>query len=242
MKLPSSWNLPEQIKNRFGQKSSGKQRAMLADGHLLLVLHRVPVAQEQTRESVFFWRQPDGNWLFSGGGQGISTLIKHLQAYNDAEEKWAIAYRQAQSAEDYFELLEGMAPLRLAAKNLHATLQAAREAASADKDLIDLRDWAYDIERTLDLLYENSKNALDYKIAQRAEEQAKWGRASVEAGHRLNVLAAIFFPLTAISCVFGMNVASGLENNPVITFWWIVLASVGLGFFVQQWVTRGKWF
>jgi hypothetical protein len=42
MKLPQTWNLPVEIKQRFGQKRSGKQRAMLADGHLLLVLHKAP--------------------------------------------------------------------------------------------------------------------------------------------------------------------------------------------------------
>ncbi|MEB3358033.1 MAG: hypothetical protein VKK04_15000 [Synechococcales bacterium] len=59
MKLPPSWNLPDQIRNRFGQKSSGKQRAMLAEGHLLLVLHQVPSPGDRTRTGIFYWRKPD---------------------------------------------------------------------------------------------------------------------------------------------------------------------------------------
>ncbi len=50
MNLPSSWQLPEEIRQRFGLKSAGKQRAMLADGHLLLVLHRAPRKGETTRD------------------------------------------------------------------------------------------------------------------------------------------------------------------------------------------------
>lgn len=41
MKLPENWNLPERIKERFGQ-THGQQRAMLEEGHLLLILHRLP--------------------------------------------------------------------------------------------------------------------------------------------------------------------------------------------------------
>ncbi|MEM9452177.1 MAG: CorA family divalent cation transporter [Cyanobacteria bacterium P01_E01_bin.6] len=241
MKLPESWALPEAIKSRFGQKSSGKQRTMVAEGHLLLVLHRVPRTGDRTRAAVFAWRKPDGSWLHSGGSSGLSPLIKHLKEYGKTEEKLTAAYDQAASADDYFDILEKIAPLRLATKNLHSTLQAARDNIPDDKDIIDLRDWAHDIERTLDLLHENTKSALDYKIAQRTEEQAQLSLASVEAGHRLNVLAAIFFPLTAISCLFGMNVVSGLEDNSNITFWTITLISVVIGLWVRRWVLNGTW-
>lgn len=51
-----------------------------------------------------------------------------------------------------------------------ATLQAAREAISDDRNVSDLRDPAYDLERTPDLLYMDTKDALDYNIARKAEE------------------------------------------------------------------------
>ena len=144
-------------------------------------------------------------------------------------------------AEEYFSLLEAIAPMRLATQNLQTALQTAREGVPEDRDIIDLRDWAYDIERTLKLLQENAKNALDYKIAQRAEQQAQLSVESVETGHRLNILAAMFFPLTAISCLFGINVVSGFENTTLMTFWAIVLGSVVLGLIVRRWVISGKW-
>ena len=240
MKLPSSWSLPDRIKNRFGQRSAGKQRAMVAEGHLLLVLHKPPKNNRYKREAVFVWRDPEGYWKHSGGKSGVQTLVKHLQEYNTAQEKIVQKYERAESAEDFFRVLEEMGPLRLATKNLHATLQAAREGIPGDRDIIDLRDWAYDLERTLDLVYENAKNAVDYRIAQRAEQQTQLSLESVKVGHRLNLLAAIFFPLTAISCVFGMNLTNGLENSPTFLFWFVFLVGLILGLFVQRWVVTGK--
>jgi len=241
MSLPASWTLPETIQKRFG-KNPGKQRAMLADEHLLLILHQVP-GEERDRRAAFFWRQPDGAWRSStSSSAGLKPLVRHVQAYSDTGDALEQRYDQAQCAEDYFVLLEQLAPVRLAAQNLHATLQAAREGVPSDRDLIDLRDTAYEIARTLDLLQEKTKNALDFRLAQRAEEQTRLSLAAVDASNRLNILAAIFFPLTAISCLFGMNLASGLEGSSATAFWFIFLFSIALGLLVRNWVVKGRWF
>jgi Mg2+ and Co2+ transporter CorA len=241
MRLPYSWDLPESITKRFGQRSIGKQRAMIAEGHLLLVLHKVPQPGVKNRQGVFFWRKPDGQWQNSVGGSGIQSLLQHLQSYSQAEEQFTKEYEQAQTVEDYFRILEGIAPLLIATKNLHSTLQDGREGIKEDSDIIDLRDWAYEIERALNLLYENTKNALDLKIARHVEEQTKLTMASVQSGYRLNILAAIFYPLTAVSCVFGMNMVSGFENAGIMTFWMVTGSTVILGIFVRKWVIKGKW-
>lgn len=241
-KLPTSWQLPETIKKRFGQKSAGKQRAMEAEDHLLLVLHEAPKPFERDRNVTFFWRNPEGQWQCSHGVKGLKPLIKHIKAYNKAEEALYEQYENAQDAEDYFNLLEEMGALRQSSKNLHTTLQSAREEIPQDLDIIDFRDWAYEIERSLDLLYENTKNALDFRIAQRAEEQTRLSLKSVESGNRLNILAAIFLPLTALASVFGMNLNSGLENSHFLSFWSVFFLGMVLGFFVLHWVIQGKWF
>lgn len=215
---------------------------MVAEGHLLLVLHKAPQKDARERQGVFFWRKPDGEWEFSGRGRGLPALRKHLEEYGSAEEQLDRAYDRAQTAQDYFEILEAIAPLQRAAQNLHGTLQAAREAISSDRDIIDLRDRAAEIERTLELLWGDAKNAIDFKIAKQAEEQANLSLQSVNAAHRLNILAAIFFPLTAISCVFGMNVPSGFEGSSVGLFWLIFLTGIILGVFVRRWVVEGRWF
>lgn len=241
MKLPGAWGLPEAIKNRFGRKSSGKQRAMFADGHLLLVLHKVPQHGERERETVFFWRKPDGNWEYSGRGIGLPALKKHLEEYQEEAKKLSQKYEKAEIAADYFQILEDLVPIQRAAQNLHATLQDAREAVPSDREIIDLRDWAAEIDRNLELLHLDTQNALDFKIAKQTEEQAEIGLRSLKAAYRLNILAAIFFPLTAISCVFGMNLPSGLENAPIAFFWFVFLSGIALGFVVRRWVEQGKW-
>lgn len=235
MKIPISWDLPKEIVVRFGQ-TPGRQRAMSADGHLLLVLHKAPSADESERRGAFFWRKPNGDWESTERGRGLKALREHVEAYSTVQEKLEEEYEGASEADDYFHILEQVAPLSHAANNLHDVLQAARETIRDDRDIIDLRDWAYQVERGFELLYTDTKNALDYSIAKRAEEEAKLSRQAVQTGHRLNILAAIFFPLTAIASLFGMNMRSGLEDSPVWVFWAVFLAGIFVGIVVREWV------
>ena len=232
LKIPYTWTLPKSIENRLGQKSFGKQRAMVAEGHLLLVLHRAPKTSDRQREGVLFWRNPNGSWKCSLGGVGLDPINRHLKEYQIAEEKLGALYQSAETARDLFEIIEQMAPLQVATRNLHAALQSAREGIPNDQDIIDLRDWAYEIDRTLDLTYLTAKNALDFKIAKKSEEQAN-------LSYRLNILAAIFFPLTAIACAFGMNLPSGFEKSSPLLFWIVLGAGIYLGFVVRHWVLTG---
>lgn len=208
----------------------------------MLVLHKLPQPGKRDREAVLFWRKPTGSWECSNRASGLTALKQHLDAYRTETERLGQQYERANIAEDYFTLLEALAPAQRAAQNLRTALQAAREGIPGDRDLIDLRDNAAEIARTLELLYLDTKNALDFKVAKQAEEQAKLSLESLKAAHRLNVLAAIFFPLVTLSCVFGMNLPNGLENSPIISFWLVLLTGIVLGFFVRSWVTRGKWF
>ena len=238
MRLPGGWELPEKIIQRFGQKGAGRQRAMIADGHLLLVLHTVPAPKTDEREPMFFWRKPTGEWIFIGKGDGLNGLRKHVQAYEDAAQKMGEAYKHAANAEDYFTILDDLVPLFHSARNLHATLQDARESIPEDRDIIDLRDAAYEIERDLDLLHADSKNALDFSMAKQAEEQARIGMQELKSAKRLNMLAAIFFPLTAIAGVFGMNLPHGFEQAPIAAFWSVFVFGILLGIFTCKWVTK----
>ena len=239
-RLPSNWDLPEAIKIRFGQKHSGKQRAMVADGHLLLVLHKLPTHEMDERDAAFFWRKPNGEWESTERGKGLFTLRQHVEAFDQAEERFRKQFQRASDAEDYFQLLRDIAPVSHAAKNLHGTLQAAREAIREDRDIIDLRDQAYDLQRTLELTYMDTRNALDFHMARKSEEQIRLGMESIKTESRLNVLAAIFFPLTAIASIFGMNLRSGLENLSVIWFWLIFVGGLILGFITRGWAVKSE--
>ena len=127
-------------------------------------------------------------------------------------------------ADEYFRLMREIAPLRRAAHNMHETLQAARQTVSEDEDLVVRRDEAYQIQRAAELLQGDAKIGLDCAIARRAEEEAESSNKMALAAHRLNVLAAIFFPIATIATIFGMNLTSGLEDAFTPWLFWFVLA------------------
>ena len=59
--LPSDWTVPAQLRSRLGN-TAGRQRVLEGEGHLILVLHAPPGADETGRRGRFFWRAPDGTW------------------------------------------------------------------------------------------------------------------------------------------------------------------------------------
>ncbi|XZE56426.1 hypothetical protein SH139x_002539 [Planctomycetaceae bacterium SH139] len=209
--LPRVWEVPEEFRARLGDRP-GRQRAMFADGHLLLVLHKAPEPNEVQRQGRYFWRHPDGTWKSSEFGGGAAAISKHLAEYSDVLQDYDQQEDRAATAADYFQVLEGVAPLHRAASHMHSVLQEARKQISADRGLINLRDQAYEIERTADLLYTNTKNGLDFAIARRAEEEARMSRKMAVSAHRLNVLVAFFFPVATLCAIFGVNLEHGLER------------------------------
>jgi Mg2+ and Co2+ transporter CorA len=73
-------------------------------------------------------------------------------------------------------------------------------------------------------------------MAREAEQQAALSRQALQASHRLKILAALFFPLTAVASLFGMNLAHGLDASSVVIFWLVAVVSIGLGFGMKGWV------
>lgn len=236
MIIPPTWSLPEAIRARLGQTTYGRQRAIVEEGHLLLVLHQPPGADDSRREGVLFWRNPAGDWHFSRGGPGPAPLKRHVQAYAEMEGKLTQSYESAGDITALFDLVEKLTPLARAARNMHQALQAAREAIKGDTFLIELRDMAYEIDRNLELLLEDARNAIQYRMAREAEAQAQSGKEALRASHRLNILAALFFPLTAIASLFGMNLAHGFSEEAPVIFWLVFAVGAGLGFAMKGWV------
>ncbi|NQT13545.1 MAG: hypothetical protein HQ582_12400 [Planctomycetes bacterium] len=228
--LPEAWDVPRVFRSRV-RESVGRQRAMFADGHLLLVLHEPPKANEPYRRARFFWRSPDGVWQSNNLGPNISALKRHLGEFGDAVQRLDDAEDDAELADDYFRLLREISPLRRTARHLHDTLQEARQMVSDDPDLIVCRDQAYHIQRLADLVRDDTQSGLDCAIARRAEDQAKSSERMALASHRLNVLAAVFFPIVTISSILGMNLSQGLEERMLSEwlFWAVLLAGIGCG-------------
>lgn len=238
--LPAVWDIPQVFRDRLGARP-GRQRAMIENGHVLLVLHRPPKADEEQRVGRFFWRKPDGTWLSSESGGGLASLEVHLQEYADRVEQCDQKEERAATAHDYFDVLQAITPLHRAARNLHQALQDARKAVPSDRNLIDLRDRAYDIERNAELLATDTRHGLEYALARRAEEQAAAAHCMAVASHRLNVLAAFFFPIATLSAVFGMNLQHGWENAPPPgPFLAMLAAGLAGGYALKRYISRGQ--
>jgi hypothetical protein len=238
--LPAIWDLPTTIRDRLGARA-GRQRPMIHDGHVLLVLHRPPKPDEEQREGRFFWRKPDGTWMSSESGGGLASLSAHLQEYADLIERYDDKEESASTAAEYFDVIQAVTPLHRAARNLHGVLQEARKAVPDDHDLIDFRDQAYDIERNAELLYIDTKNGLEYALARRSEEQAAAAHDMSVSAHRLNVLAAFFFPIATLSAIFGVNLQHGWENAPGPgPFFALLAAGLACGFVLKGYITRAE--
>ena len=235
MIIPPSWTLPETIRTRLGQTTYGRQRAIIEEDHLLLVLHKPPGPDDASREGVLFWRNPAGEWQWSRG-TGSGALKRHIQSYSELEAKLTHDYEQAKDTNALFDLVEALTPLTRAARNMHNAIQAGREGIKNDGYLIEMRDLAYEVDRNFDLLLEDVRNAIQHRTAREAEEQARLGKEALRASHRLNTLAALFFPVTAIASIFGMQFSHGLNPNSPAIFWAVFAIGVALGFVMKNWV------
>ncbi|MFO1531798.1 MAG: CorA family divalent cation transporter [Kiritimatiellia bacterium] len=238
MKIPESWQIPETIRQRLGNKSLGYQQALLEDGHLLMILHRVPSRDDFRRAATIYWRDPRGAWYCSEQGPALQVLREHIATFSAFIDTLEKSYDKASNADEYFDLLELLAPVHRAAKNMHLTLAEAKDGFPTDFEIIDLHDEAYAAERDAELLYTAAKNAMDYHVARQAELQARLAQRALESSHRLNLIASIFMPVTAFSGLFGMNLNSGLDSRSVVDFWLIAIAGITLGVLMQRWVMR----
>jgi hypothetical protein len=209
--LPADWTVPAKLRARLGT-TAGRQRVLDAEGHIVLVLHAPPSADETGRRGRFFWRDRDGNWRAAPKGEHIANLDQHLNEYRVAIERLEENEDTARGARDYFELLDGLEPLSRAIRNMHETLQKARETQPEDRNLIVARDTAYDLTRRADLLRDDAKNGLDFAVAWQAEQQAESSYQMSVATHRLNVLVAFFFPIATLMTIFDANLRHGLEQ------------------------------
>lgn len=236
--LPKKWEVPQKFRDRLGD-SVGRQRAMVHEGHLLLVLHRVPDPEEKHRDGRFFWKDHEGKWRSREMGEGPKSLGLHMDEYVDRLAELEAREEVAESSEDYFQILSELSPILRAARNMHQTLQQARQMCEDDREIILFRDRSYVIERTAELLYNDTKNSLDFTIAHQAEQQAVHAQQMAVSAHRLNILAAFFFPIMTLTAIFGMNLEFGYETHkPPYPFLTVLGGGLLLGFIIKLIVIR----
>ncbi len=235
--IPASWAVPERFRARVGE-AAGRQRHMFEDGHLLLVLHSIAKPGSPERLARLFWRDKAGGWKSNGQGAGVGALREHVTAFETAADQLEDQLRAAKSARQFFEVLRVARPLHRTTRNLLTTLQAAREAVD-DRELINLRDRAGSIERAVELVATEARDGIDFTSAQKAEQQARLSLELARESHKVNTIAAVFLPITALASIFSMTLRSGLEAwlSPWL-FWLIVAGGVALGLAMRARLSR----
>ncbi len=234
-----NWQLPKEIEQRLGETTYGHQRAIFEADHLFVVLHTPPVDNGSVRrECILFLRTPDGKYYCNGSDGGEFHLRRLLTSYDKLFEKYDDLYDKSCSATDLFNLMEVVAPVNRAATHLYNALRSARNHIEGDTFLIAMRDEAYEVSRNLELLLGEAKRALDHHIAKNTEVQATKAAEMAAAQHKLNILAAVTFPLMSIATLMGMNLVHGFEKWPPSLYWIIVATTFIVGLLVMIWVTR----
>lgn len=236
--IPKTWDLPEAIRKRLGE-SVGKQRLMNEEGHLLLLLHQVPTAEDdEIRNPMVVWRNPAGEWKSAPVGGGLTGLEAHVATYRTAIHQLDEEVESAKLARQYFEVMRRMYPLQRSTRSLLQVLQATREALPEDGRAINLRDDAAELERGIELVVADAKSGMEFSLAEAASQQALAADAANHEARRLNRLAAFFFPLATLVAVFGMNPPDTVWRSP--GFWAVLGAGALLGFFVHALVASGR--
>jgi len=115
MLLPSSWDLPQVFRERLGREA-GRQRAMYADGHLLVILHGPPKPGDSRRAGRFFWRNPEGYWKSVTERGAVKSLETHIEDYEAAVDRLESREHEAASAARYLEVLDALTPLHRSAR------------------------------------------------------------------------------------------------------------------------------
>ena len=226
--IPADWQLPDVLRFRLGY-GPGRQRALDYEDHLLLILHEVPKPHERQRRGRVFWRQPDGNWQSAASTDGPKGLDRHLDSFAAAIDQLSDQLESATTSAGYFEILAALGPLGRSTRNLYAALQEARKLHKEDQLLLNWRDTAYSMVRQVELLQSDAQASLDFEIARQAETQAKASHQMATSAHRLNVLAAFFFPVVTLSAVFGVGLQHGIEVWQSEAHPWGMVAMLVLG-------------
>ena len=195
--IPHNWQVPASISARIAEVP-GTQRCLEADGHLVLILHKLPTPASTKRHLRLFWRSPDGTWLSDHLGAGINALQQHVTEFNDRVLKLEDKESRATSAEEYLQIRREVSPIYRAARNMAVTISRGYEMFLDDRGLLACRNLAATVERTAELLKEDASYSIQHFMAKQAESQAL-------AVRRLNLIAAIFFPILVFAAIFGMN-------------------------------------
>lgn len=236
--IPKSWNIPAVFRRRLGE-DAGRQRLMKEEGHLLVILHQVPKAEDGgNREAALFWIDDQSNWKSVPESGGRSALRGHVDQYLARAKSLDSNLDKTSTAAEIHEIIDQATPLLRSARNLMAVTQELRQALPDDLQVLAIRDVAVTVERAADLLLQDAKSSLEFLIAKNSTEQAEAAAAASREARKLNRLAAFFFPLMTLAAVMGMN--SPGEVLAASSAWLVVAIGIALGTIVYAALGRGK--
>ena len=234
------WELPKSIEKRISPLTFGRQRIIYKENHLLIILHEIPKEHQRYRSHVVLYRHEQGEYLCNGQNEGKKALKDLIKRYEVKLEELDKAYENANSSTELFKILGELVPINRAAKNMAEVLQDAFEATQDDDFLLEMRDYSTVVKRSYEILLDHTKLALDFQTARSNEEQSEKANEALIAQHRLNILAALFFPITAVATIFGMNLTHGYEEGHPILFWLVLIIGIAMGIIIKTWMLRMK--
>ncbi len=236
--VPKTWDLPEALRVRLGDQA-GKQRLMDEDGHLLLILHRVPKPEDdELRHPVLFWCNPAGEWRTTANGAGLPTLDAHLAEFRAYIHALDDAVEAARTPRQYFDIMRAVNPVHRTTRNLLVVMQDARKARPNERRLIVLRDHAVDLERAIELAANDARSGMEFALAEANEAQAHEARVANQEARRLNHMVAFFFPLATLVSIFGMEDPAKVLAMP--GFWAVIGIGLVMGVFLGFAGTRRR--
>lgn len=237
-RLNYSWELPKAITDRLGPNTYGSQRNIFEEDNLLIVLHDIPSFEMNEREHRVFWIRPDQEMWCNGQNNGKFELFSLLERYQKKFDVLELGIDKAKKAKEFFVVLEQLVPIHRAMKNLTKTLKESRTILEHNNYILEMRDWAVELQRSYEVLLADGKLALEFRIAQKTEEQVDKANHALNAQNKLNTIAAFTFPMMALAAVFGMNLIHGLETQPSYVFWSVLTGGLAIGLLVKKWLFR----
>lgn len=224
LRIPPDWNLPAGMLEQLGEYA-GRQRAIIGDGHLLLILQALPQRGESDRDVRCFWRKPDGTWLSHPRAGGVPALDRMLKEYEDKIEELEEAENAAKVSVEYNAVLEELIPILRAVRGVHRSISQAQSRFPKERNLLLWRDDTFELERLAELAYQDAQQGIHFIAASQAERHTR-------ATNRLNTLIALFLPTNTLAALFGMNLHTGMEQHRMA---WLLVLVAGTAIGIAMW-------
>jgi Mg2+ and Co2+ transporter CorA len=207
-----------------------RQRYLSEGDCFALILHQLPAPDSEERVPCLFVSQSTPTTApleaVKGPYQGIKPLLADYDAELDTLED---ALESTSDLQLLFDLQQRLIPTARSLRNAVRVLEGAHVAHRKHRGLTATLEYAHELGRDLDILEASLATKIDNQQSRILLQQAQATARLEEKNHRLNMILAMFLPLTALTSAFGMNLDSGLDTTWVPYFWSVWLVGLSLG-------------